>query len=1081
MRWSRNHNPTSVELISQSISNATREVLFEQSLADNEILLQTVYRDDISCTVLMGSPGPSEMNYVTINCHTRMQVSGIMCMTATTTVAQETTDVIYRLTHLKLGRSYSNLTTSNTSGYFNIDYVKEVLLNKADFSVFIGGFSETGSIVYNIHNRLDDLDHDLKEVYTKDWGKNKFWAWKETYYDCYLQHKQHNYTIICDLLGFRSKLHSNIHNLTKNVKVSTNIIQANDTTVVNDTLQSVLHCADFTVPLYGQCIHMVINDGQWQDERDPAQFYPDLQKVCGSITNDSIVFVAPFKNKAFLEIMGKWEFLQNNACFTFVDNYRYVWHYKEKTLSRSPCERNAIEFILCTSAPIRTVCPSGYVSCGNGCISDTHICDGKVDCQDGEDEGNCSHVCTADMYTSLQFCLKQCHPDNCTCHELYFQCQAGGCLHSALLCDGNSDCVAGGDEIMCPENYITSFQKSTRDILTQITNFVHDTIISTDNCHNMDCIGSFKCRNSYCIPAHKVCDGELDCPFGDDEGDCLLQGCTNMLYCGTICVHPIEICDGTIHCLGGEDELMCGAPDCPSWCQCHGYSVKCTQLVFDVTFSHIKMLSLYVSELTLHPLLFHNLKSLLILDLSYCDISSVNTTTHSLSSLNLLFKLDLSHNVIDSLEETQFEGLTNLQYLDMSWNPLHNLESKIFDNLVNLDTLILKHCEIKAIPFILIDGTMQMSLLDVSNLGLVKLGRCSVIGPTIQLVNLTGTIVAYSGTGGLGCLNDAITVLSDQTGFCCLDSIEGNCIAEDGSRRCRSFWGYNSWLGQSYVSLTLVLFGNFFVIMYTSRTHDVDNAFLGNLAAGNLLLVIPLYLFSIWESKYGTEFSFYETFLSKGIWCSLSGGVLFLLTQITTSFLFLVAFDKYSAIVVKAKPFFIRGTITRYLVNASIWLTWISTILFSKLFANNPRISHTRISHCLFGTFNTGFQMFVGVCGLANIIVAVTITILYCLMLKTVCLSHKRMKIGRKHGTNTFIPTLIRLLATTAISVISISFSALIMIVLSFQIGSTARTTHLFNLLVISLIFSNPVTLILVKRRFLIALKQSFTFKKRAK
>lgn len=260
---------------------------------------------------------------------------------------------------------------------------------------------------------------------------------------------------------------------------------------------------------------------------------------------------------------------------------------------------------------------------------------------------------------------------------------------SALLCDGITVTVAGGDEIVCPKNDITFFQKSTRDTLTQVTNFVHDTIISTDknsykivrmsllyqqkkkcnpteelpcgeghpgcypipkmciydhtdgghlkycsnglhlhDCQNMDCAGSFKCRNSYCIPAHKVCDGKLDCPFGDGEGDCPLQGCTNMLYCGAICVHPSEICDGTIHCMEGEDELMCGAPDFPSWCQCHGYSVKCAQLVFDTTFYHIKMMSLNVSELTLHPLLFHNLRSLLILDLSHCDITPMDTKTH---------------------------------------------------------------------------------------------------------------------------------------------------------------------------------------------------------------------------------------------------------------------------------------------------------------------------------------------------------------------------------------------------------------------------------------------------------------------
>lgn len=62
---------------------------------------------------------------------------------------------------------------------------------------------------------------------------------------------------------------------------------------------------EFFVPLYGQCVHMVINDRQWEEKRDPAQFHQDLDEVCGTIANNSFVFVAPFKYKAFLEIMGK--------------------------------------------------------------------------------------------------------------------------------------------------------------------------------------------------------------------------------------------------------------------------------------------------------------------------------------------------------------------------------------------------------------------------------------------------------------------------------------------------------------------------------------------------------------------------------------------------------------------------------------------------------------------------------------------------------------------------------------------------------------------------------------------------------
>ncbi len=101
------------------------------------------------------------------------------------------------------------------------------------------------------------------------------------------------------------------------------------------------------------------------------------------------------------------------------------------------------------------------------------------------------------------------------------------------------------------------------------------------NCSSFACSGSFKCRLSYCIPTHRVCNGVMDCPYGDDEQHCPLLTCPSMLRCSTgICIHPKQICDGVADCMNGEDELVCEAPRCPAQCQCLGHALSCTGVEF---------------------------------------------------------------------------------------------------------------------------------------------------------------------------------------------------------------------------------------------------------------------------------------------------------------------------------------------------------------------------------------------------------------------------------------------------------------------------------------------------------------------
>ncbi|ELU15687.1 hypothetical protein CAPTEDRAFT_87079, partial [Capitella teleta] len=159
--------------------------------------------------------------------------------------------------------------------------------------------------------------------------------------------------------------------------------------------------------------------------------------------------------------------------------------------------------------------------CRDGsCILVSHVCDGESDCLDGEDE-ICGHLCSFGEFQPFLSCIRDCYPHNCTCSETHFQCLTGKCIPFEKVCDGISDCNDSSDEhgwATCPDE--------------------------------------FKCHHSYCIPIHRVCDGIYDCPMKDDERDCADLSCVGLFKCknGT-CLHPSFLCNGKVDCpLYADDE-----------------------------------------------------------------------------------------------------------------------------------------------------------------------------------------------------------------------------------------------------------------------------------------------------------------------------------------------------------------------------------------------------------------------------------------------------------------------------------------------------------------------------------------------
>ncbi|KAL8614040.1 hypothetical protein ACOMHN_023275 [Nucella lapillus] len=69
--------------------------------------------------------------------------------------------------------------------------------------------------------------------------------------------------------------------------------------------------------------------------------------------------------------------------------------------------------------------------------------------------------------------------------------------------------------------------------------------------------GRGQCGSGLCIPNQWFCDGELDCPAGDDEQNCDLCQSGEFQCLNDSCVPQDNVCDGLAHCSDAEDEADC--------------------------------------------------------------------------------------------------------------------------------------------------------------------------------------------------------------------------------------------------------------------------------------------------------------------------------------------------------------------------------------------------------------------------------------------------------------------------------------------------------------------------------------------
>ena len=232
-------------------------------------------------------------------------------------------------------------------------------------------------------------------------------------------------------------------------------------------------------------------------------------------------------------------------------------------------------------------CPSGHVT------RDFLSCDTRGQCDTKETMMSChsgnvtiptfvcerSHV--ALHYTlvcdHIQHCEDNSDEDFCQfspCPPSWFRCQNGQCIALDKLCDLNSDCYDGSDEVCAAKRqFLTSLPPAVLDVNGAGQPFL-TRMNDSDGCP----LTHFQCSQGFCLPIYLRCNGVDDCPSREDEVSCESNTCSGYYRCrgSKVCLHADHVCDGVFQCPQYDDELLCDKPACPDVCQCQGLAFVCT-------------------------------------------------------------------------------------------------------------------------------------------------------------------------------------------------------------------------------------------------------------------------------------------------------------------------------------------------------------------------------------------------------------------------------------------------------------------------------------------------------------------------